>query len=188
MYSGLWNAADGPIRSGDYIDLPNFLGRKHAIINVKNHDQRSFGYAILSALNPGMNAPQRPQCYDDLFKEYGLDDLDYPVCINQIPPIEDRLGVRINVFSFYDRQGRVRYVQYISKKPAGNEIDLLIWNDHYAWIKSFRRFMADVKVHHTLRWCKKCLDRFNTSPAYQKHKVGCSTYAVPGTIFGMLKH
>ena len=188
MYSGLWNAANGPIRSGDYIDLPNFLCHKHAIINVQNRDQRSFGYAILSALNPGLKNPPRPQCYEDLFEENGLDQLQYPVSLNQIPAVEDRLDVRLNVFSFYDRQGRERYTLYISKKPASKRIDLLMWNDHYSWITSLNSFLADICGTHKTFWCKKCLDHFASPHTYQDHKQHCSKYSEPGEIIGKLKH
>ena len=35
-----------PLRAGNYIPLPPFLSKKHAIINVKSDDEKCFAYAI----------------------------------------------------------------------------------------------------------------------------------------------
>ena len=35
-------------------------------------------------------------------------------------------------------------IHYASEKGYKKTIDLLFWDDHYAWIKNFRRFMADL--------------------------------------------
>ena len=39
-----------PLSGRGYQELPQFLAKKHAIINVKNSDERCFGYAVVSAL------------------------------------------------------------------------------------------------------------------------------------------
>ena len=57
-----------------------------------------------------------------------------------------------NVFSFYDDEGRARQPLYISKKTFKKSVDLLYWDEHYAWIKSFSAFMGDHSSHHK-RFC-----------------------------------
>jgi hypothetical protein len=48
-----------PLRRASYIDLPKFIQLKHAVINVKNEDNKCFLWAILSALHPAERDPQR---------------------------------------------------------------------------------------------------------------------------------
>ena len=167
-----------------YKELPKFLKSKHAIINVKNRDNRCFGYAVLSALSEIQHHADAPYQYCGLFAQYGLNQLDYPVTIADIPAIEDILLVTINVFSFGDDQGRMRYPLYISKKVYPKCIDLLYWEEHYAWIKNFSFFMADVtKGNHKLYWCKACLGHFRVEHEYKTHLKWCRGFEEAGQIF-----
>ena len=52
-----------PLAGSGYKELPQFLDNKGAIINVKNTDNRCFGYAILSALHPIQVNGQRAHRY-----------------------------------------------------------------------------------------------------------------------------
>ena len=49
-------------------------------------------------------------------------------------------------------------------------IDLLFWEDHYAWIKNFRRFMADLSSHNTLYWCRRCMGHFDNPDVLKTHQ------------------
>ena len=55
-----------------------------------------------------MKTPNRANsCIDDLSGS-GLKDIHYPVEPTDVPLIEQRLRMRINLFSFYDDEGLVR--------------------------------------------------------------------------------
>lgn len=54
----------------------------------------------------------------------------------QIPLIQRKLGLGINVFIFFVEEGKDRHPVYLSKQNSDIKvIDLLYWNEHYAWIK-----------------------------------------------------
>ena len=93
-----------------YTELPKFLSLKRAIVNVKNKDQRCFGYAILSALHQATTNVCQPSHYERFFAQHAeLNQLTYPVEIDQFERIEQRTGISFNVFTFYDDQGQARY-------------------------------------------------------------------------------
>ena len=98
-----------PLVGREFKQVPTFLAQKKAIVNIQNTDNRCFGYAMASALAPpfvhGEHA-YRPGNYNYLFREKGLDQLTYRVEVASIPAIEDRLGVGINVYSFFDDEGK----------------------------------------------------------------------------------
>ena len=48
LYTTRWD----PINAGSYIELPEVLKNKHAIINMKNQDEECFKWCVLRALNP----------------------------------------------------------------------------------------------------------------------------------------
>ena len=156
------NLADyNPIRTaGSFVELPKFLSNKHCIINVQNSDNRCFGYAVLAAMRSRDNLaiPQRPNHYNAYFAKYGLDTLRYPVDIADITDIEKKLSIAINIYSFYDDEGRARYPVHVSQQTSNMNIDLLHWSGHYAWIKDFSAFMYDINKHHGKKFfCHKCL-------------------------------
>ena len=154
-------------------ELPKFLENKKCIINVQNRDNRCFGYAVLAALEPQAKNAERPSKYNHLFARYGLDTIQYPVELEDIPAMEEMLQVRINVITFYDDEGRMRQPIYVSEKAFDKTIDLLYWNEHYAWIKSFPAFLNDLTQNHTLHWCRACLGHFTTKQGLINHKLYC---------------
>ena len=163
-----------PLAARGFAELPIYLKKKTAIVNVKNDDERCFGYALLAALHPVPQNPHRPTWYTHLFRTERLDQLTYPVAPSDIPDIEEKLQLKINVFAFKDDQGLSRYPVYISQKTYAKEIDLLYWEQHYAWIKSFNRFMGDKTKHNGKKfWCKRCLGCFRLPTALEKHQLYC---------------
>ena len=142
---------------------------------MQNNDNRCFGYAVLSALHPQAKHANRPSKYNHLFREHGLHDIEYPVAISQVPMLEDRLQIRINVLTYLDEEGKVRCPIYISRKDYDREVDLLHFANHYAWIKDFPRFMNDMsKDGHRLIFCKRCLAHFKRETAFAMHRLLCA--------------
>jgi hypothetical protein len=159
-----------------YAELPEFLSKKHAIVNVHNNDNRCFGYALLSSLHPApINVSRRTQ-YDQFFALHpALNDIEYPVEVDQFEDVEARIGIPFNVYTYYDDEGRARYPLYISREDPDTAIDLLFWDGHYAWIKSFTRFLGDQNPHgHECFYCKRCFGRFTVQTALDKHKKFCT--------------
>jgi hypothetical protein len=134
----------------DFRLLPKFLISKRAILNPKNMDHRSFGYAIMFSLHPNdwkyyASSPQK----DSHFEQLGLNNIKYPVLIDEIPSCEEKLNIRINVFTFDDAAGYKRHSLYISKKFKKEEANLLFWDGRFAFIKYFSRLFSDVKKYFT---------------------------------------
>ena len=132
----------------DFRLLPKFIQAKRAILNPMNNDHFSFGYAIVLFYHPGEWKCKfkylLPDKLKQRFSEHKLDQIKYPVQIEDIPSIEDQLNLRINIFSFADRSGRRRHSLYISKKYKLEEINLIYWEGRYAWIKFISRLFHDI--------------------------------------------
>ena len=133
----------------EYAQLPKFLAAKKAIINVRNHDNRCFGYVVLSAINdqlPGHHKSEANYYTKSDFKTHGLSKFNYFVAVETVPDLENQLQTSFNLFSFYDSEGRGRYVMRVSQRQLPREIDLLYWNNHYAWIKTFGALFCDITM------------------------------------------
>ena len=163
-----------PLAGLGFQPLPPFLAKKKCIINVKNDDNRCFGYALLSFLEPCKDNPSKPYSYNKFFIKHHLDTLTYPVKLTDVPAIEATLPLSINVFGFDDDAGTSRFPLYISHKADVPIIDLLYWNDHYALINDFNRFMSDITKHHGRKYfCRRCFGHFTSEAVLSKHQKFC---------------
>jgi hypothetical protein len=80
----------------------------------------------------------------------------------------------INVYSFADEEGKHRYLVYHSRFNFDKKIDLLFFDDHYAWIKNFDRFVSDIsKTKRRQHFCKLCFNHFYKAEALEKHQLHC---------------
>ncbi len=95
-----------PLSGESFQELPKFLKLKRAIINVQNADNRCFGYSILAYLHLPKRNPHLAINYNKFFQLHGLDQITYPVEIEQIPEIEEKIKIAINVFSFLMTRGK----------------------------------------------------------------------------------
>ena len=87
--------------------------------------------------NPFVKAehnPNRASLYRPHFERFRLNEIECPVKPSSVPELEDKLKLKINIFSFFDQEGRCRFPLYVSNKKYKREVDLLYWNEDYAVI------------------------------------------------------
>ena len=149
-----------PIGSA-YIPLPKYLSSKKAIVNVHNYDERCFGYATISALKdpqPGRHDKSEFGYYSEAdFAAYGLDQIQYPVPVQTIPELEETLDISFSIIRFFDDEGSGLYPMFHTKHERARHVDLLDFNEHYAWIKNMDRLVNQLsKNTHKLFFCKNC--------------------------------
>lgn len=170
--------AYNPLLGAAFVELPAKIKAKNAVINVKNTDERCFGYAILACKynqHAYKKQPGEPKQYDKYFRTEGLDTIHYPVAIAQLGETERVLRIPVNVFCFTDDTGDGLYPAYLSQLNRKEAINLLYWRGHYSWIKSFSRLMSGVTKHQGRKYfCMQCLGHFSTQGVLDKHEQLCS--------------
>ena len=166
-------------------DLPKAIRDKHAVVNVQNDDNRCFGYALLSMLQPHLDNPHRACNYDRYFNTLNLHQLKYPIEPNNVPVIEDIIKMAISIYGCSD-DGMHKFPIYVSKKQFSMRIDLLYWKEHFAWIKDFPALFYDVNKHqHRKFFCHNCLGHFQSQQAIDNHHRNCQMAGFMSTIYTM---
>jgi len=167
-----------PLRGAAYVELPARVRAKKAVMNIKNTDERCFGYAILAskyAQQVHKKTANDPKHYAKYFAAEGLDQIQYPVAISELSEVESTLNIAINVFSFTDDAGEGMYPSYLSQINRKSAINLLYWRGHYSWISHFSRLMSSVTNHKAKKhFCMKCLGHFSTEDVLLRHEEVCS--------------
>ena len=147
-----------PLQGRGWQPLPEILSKKEAIINIQNNDERCFGYALLYFIERAnlleKNCRRENLYTNEMFQRYHLDTLPYPISPNDVHRYEDQLQMNINVFSFFDDEGRARHPLVISRKNYERVANLLYWKEHYAPITNIARLFSDITKHgHQNNFC-----------------------------------
>src|SRR5277367_5167677 len=99
-----------PLKACSYLELPEYITNKQAVINVKNEDTQCFKWAILSALYPAKSNQNKVSSYRKYENEIKMGTIAYPVKISDIPRFEKLNNISVNVFTF-DYSERTRFVK-----------------------------------------------------------------------------
>ncbi|XP_065193177.1 uncharacterized protein LOC135824374 [Sycon ciliatum] len=155
-----------PLRGGA-ADIPPKLEKKKAIINVKNNDDRCLMWALLSAMHPIDNNPQRVSRYTQYVDELRFDGVMFPATLSDVPKVELQNGLAINVFGY---EGNL-YPLYLSERQE-TPINLLLHDNHFTWIKNFSR-ACENKNKRATHYCFRCLSAHKTADSLQHHSERC---------------
>lgn len=169
-----------PLKGSSYVELPQVIKNKKAVVNIRNNDQKCFLWSLLAALNPcktsDVNGLYRYKQYEHTLDHY-LQDIKYPVSLQDVIVFEKKSGISINVYSYDEKF--VVYPLYVTKKENERHVDLLYikdeTNSHYCWIKNLSRLVrSQITKYRKTTWiCKRCLLHFGREDLLTKHKEYC---------------
>eukprot|EP01050_Picozoa_sp_SAG11_P031055 SAG11_NODE_9466_length_908_cov_350.725587_1_plen_302_part_11 len=162
-----------PLKGSSYVELPKELQQKKAIVNVKNTDNECFKWAILSALYPQQKHANRVNKYKKI--NHNLTFTQLPMPISDITKFENANDISINLYG-YDKNP---YLLQKSDFNKSKNINLLLYEGHYSWIKNFSRFCGREKTHNgkcKTHYCHHCLQGYiSQSKLDEHHKLGCAS-------------
>ena len=183
------------IAGGTYIELPKKIKNKQACINVKNHDNMCFKWAILSARhhNDIIKNPGRVTNYHEYADELNEEGLQYPVKFenkSMMLKFEDNNKLLITVLGLDDDDNVIVYrsPRYARRDIQYNYYDytpiilLMIHNDdgksHYVWVKNLSALLSgrdkSENIHQRKsEYCMNCLTRFPSEAKLKKHEAVC---------------
>ena len=156
-----------PLNAGSYMELPEYLKNKKAIINMKNQDDKCFLWCVLRALNPVAKNKERVD--KDLISKQdtlNMKGIKYPVSFRDIDRFEFlNPNISITVLG-YNQDERV-YPLKISKY-TGCEYDIILMllkneeNAHYCLINNMSALLASQINNHkgTRNICLNCLSSY----------------------------
>lgn len=172
------------ISASSYVPLPF---KTKAVINVQNqNDDKCFLWSIISCLHPtdDVTHSYRLSKYVQYEPYYKIDS--YPVSIKMIPKIEKDNNIKVNVFELIKLTNKkgdsikdyTLEPLYLTKEYDKNDvIDLLLYENHYMWIKQLDLFFKTDSDHdNRIYLCRKCLNKFTNENALIKHKELCDNY------------
>ena len=175
-----------PLYGGCHIDLPRKIQAKKAIINIQNSDEKCFLWSVCACLFPVEFHPERVKYYHKYENLFNLNGISFPMKISQITKFENQneiLNFGINVFSFdqNDVKTPVKPYRITEKINSRNIINLLLYRDHYFFIKNFGRLVGSYSMK-TSNFCFRCYASFDRKSRLENHRKSCYNYK-PSIVF-----
>ena len=169
-----------PLYGSSYIDLPEVLKNKHAIINMKNQDEECFKWCVLRALNPkNKNAERVDNDLKSKQDSINMEGIHYPVSLRAIDRFEHlNLNISISVLG-YNKEERVYPLRISKCTKRKHDIVLLLLKDgeksHYCFVKNISALLSSQINNHkgSREICLNCFNSFNSPETLEAHKEYC---------------
>ena len=171
-----------PLRGGSYIDLPQYIKNKQAVINMKNKDEKCFLWCVLRALNPKNAASERiDRDLQSKVNTLDMGNIKFPVELKDINKFESlNSNISIHVFG-YNEKDKVYPLRKSETTDRPHNIDLLYISNgeksHYCLIKIFNKLVSSQISKHNGRVyiCRRCLNPFPKEESLKRHEQYCKT-------------
>ena len=179
LKTNIWD----PIKASSYIDLPAYLKRKKAIINMKNKkDNKCFLWSVLRGLNPkNRDAEKIDKDLKSKENTLNMEGINYPVSFKDINRFEKQNPeISVSVLG-YSQNERI-YPLRISKKENERKYNIVLLlikdgdNSHYCYVKNLSALLSSQVNNHKskLYFCLNCLNGFDDPEKLEKHKEYCN--------------
>ena len=169
-----------PTKGSSYINLPDWIKNKKAIVNIKNNDDKCFLWCILRYLHPKETHEEKIK---DLEKyEFSLKTkrINFPMKLKDISKFE-KLNPELPGINVFSDDNMIIYPLRMADRDCLNTIDLFLYeedgNTHYTLIKDFNRLIKSQKTsskNGKIFICKKCFTHFTKEELLEKHIKYCS--------------
>ena len=168
------------VNAGSYIELPQALKNRKAIINMKNQDDKCFMWCVLRVLNPKDNHPER---IDNELKSkvdtLNMEGIQYPVSFRGIDRFE-HLNPEISITVLgYNEEEKVYPLKVSKYTGCEHDIVLLLIKDggksHYCLVKNISALLSSQinNNDHKRYFCLNCFNSFKSPDSLDKHKEYC---------------
>ena len=147
-------------------------------MNFEKNDENCCLWSILASFHPcNNNGPNRVSKYKQYFNELKIDGFGFTIglkCIG-VQKKEKLNNLSTNIFelNFYKNQNKCRLKLVsieVSKIESDRVTDLLIYKNHYAFIKKLNVFLGD---HHKTFIRRRCLSSYTSENILMLHRPKC---------------
>jgi hypothetical protein len=167
-----------------YVELPDFIKNRKAIINIKNTDNKCFLYSMVASRHLPPSHVDRVKFYQnpEFLSEWVYDDKSFPMRINKVVYFEKANNVKINIYTLDSDQMTIIPIHLSKQEHIHETVNLFLYEEHYTFIKDFSRFCGSDGYT-----CPNCLKSYANLYCYKNHTEICKDLNPNGTYVTMPK-
>ena len=169
-----------PTKGSSYINLPDWIKNKKAIVNIKNNDDKCFLWCILRYLHPKESHEEKIKDLEKYEFSLNTKGITFPMKLKDISKFE-KLNPELPGINVFSDDNMIIYPLRMADRDCKNTIDLFLYeedgNTHYTLIKDFNRLIKSQKTtskNGKIFICKKCFTHFTKEELLEKHIKYCS--------------
>ena len=161
------------IYGGSFVELPEKIKNKKACVNIKNNDDKCFLWSLIASKHYNDIKKIEVKHYKKHIDSIVVpEDSTFPVSVDDIGDWEKANNMKINVFTL-DEDENIK-LEYNTIHKNKNVVNLLLYNNHYVWLKNLDRFDASNVSKNSVYRCDQCLNfRAATRELLNKHTQKC---------------
>ncbi|KAJ8671829.1 hypothetical protein QAD02_003088 [Eretmocerus hayati] len=175
-----------PLNGASYIELPEFIKKKHAVVNIECGGNQYFAHSVMAGLYPAKNGSSSQNKLHNYphWKNKGLGlklrEEDFPISYADVPQFERDNDISINVYEVDEQEETIYGSDRTTKKRTGY-VNLLLLEDedgaHYCTIKHLSRLISSGinKDMHKGYVCETCFHSFSSEKKLNRHSLDCKT-------------
>ena len=168
-----------PLSGSGYSELPLFIRKKKAVINMKNEDNQCFKWAVTRALNPAKNNSERvTKELREQSKKYDWSGITFPTKVKDIHIWEknNKDKFKINVFGYDEESKKVYTIKMHDNHTSvvldeeSEFISLFLHDDnHFCVVKNLGRLVSSQLSNHEHKkhFCLSCRSRHTNASTWQ---------------------
>ena len=164
------------LQGGKHVSAPKWLVDKKGYVNIKNDNEYCIDYCVAAFFNRKDKNGERVKQYENwIAKNIKRDRIIYPLAIEKISKyceVNSHLEISIDVYKIGDEDKSMQ-IEYLTRPIIKkNHISLLLYKDHYMFIKSMSKFRGgkDSKTKKLHHYCTKYLLSFTSKDSMLEHK------------------
>ena len=158
------------IKASSYCKLPKSFSNSKSTVNIQNNDNYCFLWSILAHKYKVDNHRERVSHYENHFHELNQGDIQFPMKIKDIPTFERLNNLNINVFELSAKDKSLS-PKYVNKNYYDEQIDLLLYENHYCLITNLHNFCKNNEHYNHL--CRRCLNTYGDQSKLEEHMLRC---------------
>ena len=156
------------IRASSYCKLPKPFCISKSIVNKQNDDNYCFLRSILAHKYKVENHREKVSNYEKHFHEFNQGDIQFPMKIKDIPTFERLNNLNIKVFEL-SANDKSLSPKYVNKNFYDEQIDLLLYENHYCLITNLDNFCRNNE--HFNHLCRRCLNTYGDQTKLEEHML-----------------
>ncbi|XP_076665017.1 uncharacterized protein LOC143367266 [Andrena cerasifolii] len=171
-----------PLRAGCHFKLPREILMKKATISVRSEDNACFARAVVAALHPAERNPHRPSSYPHYTLVLNLQDIEFPMSLEQLGKFERQNGISVNVYTFGMEKGSTVFPLRLTSQKRDRHVNLLYTPNHehgdvghFVLIKDLSRLVSmQLSRHREKKFiCDRCMHYFGSAEKLEAHSLDC---------------